>query len=231
MPAKRWIITALSIGVILGAAAGVPAGLKHVENSKGDINLPAPAYSSRVSIEAALRQRRSVREYKDTPLTLEEISQLLWAAQGISSEKGYRTAPSAGALYPLEIYLAAGNVTGLSKGLYKYQPGIHKLIKIADGDLRPELAEAAIGQSPVRDAAAVLVFAAVYERTTVKYGGRGVWFVHMEAGNVSQNVYLQAVSLELGTVFIGSLNDEKVKNLLKMPDEERPLGVMPVGRL
>lgn len=230
MSAKRWIITALSISVVLGASTVVTAMLRQGGRPDGGINLPTPSYSSRVSIEAALRQRRSIREYEDSPVTLEEVSQILWAAQGISSEEGFRTAPSAGALYPLELYLVAGNVAGISQGVYKYQPNIHRLVRIAEGDIRSELAGAALGQKPVEDAAAVLVFTAVYERTTVRYGGRGVWYVHMEAGSVAQNIYLQAVSLELGTVFIGAVEDEIVKDLIKLPENERPIGVMPIGR-
>lgn len=196
-----------------------------------EINLPKPSYSGHIPVETALQERRSLREYPDKPVTLREVSQLLWAAQGTTSKHGYRTAPSAGALYPLEVYLVAGNVTDLPVGLYKYRTDSHKLVKIAGDDLRSELASAALEQSAVRDASAVFVFAAVYERTTAKYGRRGVRYVHMEVGQTTENVYLQAVSLELGTVFIGAFDDDSVKDLLKMPDAECPLGIMPIGKL
>jgi SagB-type dehydrogenase family enzyme len=195
------------------------------------VSLPAPSYAGPVSVETALKQRRSHRAYADLPVTLGDVSQLLWAAQGITHENGYRTAPSAGALYPLEVYLVAGNVTGLPKGVYKYRPRTHALEGVTGGDLRSRLASAAIGQNWVKAGSIVLVFAAVYERTTVKYGHRGIPYVHMEVGHAAQNVYLQAVSLELGTAFIGAFYDDRVKDLLKMPDAESPLGIMPVGRL
>lgn len=194
------------------------------------IPLPAPMHSSRVSVGKALQQRRSLREFLDMPVTLAEVSQLLWAAQGITSEYGYRTAPSAGALYPLEVYLVSGHVTDLPEGMYKYRPHTHTLVNIAKCDCRSELASAALGQSPVKEGAIVLILSAVYERTTAKYGRRGIQYVHMEVGHVAQNVYLQAVSLELGTVFIGAFDDDSVKELVKMPGAEHPLGIMPIGR-
>lgn len=183
-----------------------------------------------MSVEAAIEQRRSVRHFSDKPLALAEVCQLLWAAQGITGKQGYRAAPSAGALYPLVIYLVAGQVTGLPVGAYRYRPRGHRLDSISKADLRPELASAALGQGSVRDGAISLVICAVYERTTIKYGKRGVRYVHMEVGHAAQNVHLQAVSLGLGAVFIGAFHDERVKGLLRLPDIEHPLGIMPVGR-
>lgn len=172
-----------------------------------------------------------MRAYGDAPLTLAEISQLLWAAQGITHPAGYRTAPSAGGLYPLELYLLVGNVTELAAGVYHYQPHEHELVRIAAGDKREALGQAALDQEAVHDAAAVIVMTAVFERTTVKYGERGIQYVHMEVGGAAQNVYLQAVSLDLGTVFIGAFYDDEVQALLNVSDDERPLCLMPVGRL
>lgn len=194
------------------------------------IALPTPLYDSNTSVEQALLERRSIREYRLEPLTLAEISQLLWAAQGITHPAGLRTAPSAGALYPLEIYLLAGNVTDLRAAIYRYNPESHALSLIAEGDQRLALYQAALGQSAVQDAAAVIVIAAIYERTTVKYGERGVSYVHMEVGSAAQNLYLQATSLNLGTVFIGAFHDDEVKKVLHMAADEQPLGLMPVGR-
>ena len=200
-------------------------------NKIGDmIELPEPQDSGEISIEEALFERRSIRNYKDEALTLAEVSQLLWAAQGITHTGGYRTAPSAGALYPLEVYVLAGNVDGLRPGIYKYRPQGHELEKVAGVDVRTELCAAALDQKCVEDGAAVLVFAAVYERTTGKYGERGVRYVHMEVGHVAQNVYLQAVSLGLRTVVVGAFNDDEVERLLQMQDNERALCIMPVGR-
>jgi len=194
------------------------------------IKLPEPSYTSNVSVEEALSKRRSIRAYSGESLTVEEVSQLLWAAQGITSPGGGRTAPSAGALYPLELYLVVGDVEGIDKGVYRYRPEEHDLEKVKDGDIRAELAEAALGQEYVKDAAIDIVFAAVYARTTWKYGERGIRYVHIEAGHAAQNVYLQAVSLDLVTVVIGAFIDSEVKEIMNMQEQETPLYIMPVGR-
>jgi len=196
------------------------------------IKLPEPKYDSDTSVEQALLGRRSVRGYKDEPLTLTEVSQLLWAAQGITGPgKDFRTAPSAGALYPLEVYVVIGNVEGVAKGVYKYRPPEHKIVKIRDEDVRDELTAAALGQTWVGDGSVVIVFSAVYEKTTQKYGDRGIRYVYMEAGHAAQNVYLQAVSLNLGTVVVGAFKDDEVRSILNMLDEETPLYIMPVGKI
>jgi SagB-type dehydrogenase family enzyme len=194
------------------------------------IGLPQPRYRGDVFLEEALLQRRSVREYTGEPLTLEEISQLLWAAQGITDPRGFRTAPSAGGLYPLEVYLVAGEVAGLEAGVYKYRPQEHSLIWVVVGDRRENLCTAALGQVWVREAAADIVILAVYERTTVKYGDRGIRYVHLEAGHAAQNVCLQATALGLGTVTVGAFYDDEVQAVLGAPKNEKPLYVMPVGR-
>ncbi len=200
-----------------------------VEMNDSLLTLPVPLYDSETSVEQALHARRSVRTYKPAPLSLSEVSQLLWAAQGLTHPTGMRTAPSAGALYPLEIYIVAGDVTNLQAGVYHYNPQEHGLMLIREGDIRPELSEAALRQSAVEDAAIVLIISAEYERTTVKYGQRGIQYVHMEVGHVSQNVYLQAESLGLGTVFIGAFHEDEIRLILRISQEETPLGLMPVG--
>jgi SagB-type dehydrogenase family enzyme len=194
------------------------------------LTLPTPLYDSQTSIEQALQARRSVRSFNPAPLSLAEVSQLLWAAQGITHPGGLRTAPSAGALYPLDIYLIVGNVLDLPAGVYRYKPQDHELIQNSEGDIRQNLFEAALQQSAVKDAAIVLVISAVYERTTVKYGQRGIQYVHTEVGHAAQNVYLQVESLGLGTVYIGAFHEEEIKAVLQMSEEETPLGLMPVGR-
>jgi len=148
-----------------------------------EIALPTPQYDSNVSIEEVLLKRRSIREYTNEPLTLQQVSQLLWAVQGITDPRGYRTVPSAGALYPLEVYVVVGNVENLEEGVYKYKPHEHELVKVLDGDKRAELAAAALGQTWVKEGAINIVITAVYERTTVKYGGRDIRYVHMEGGH------------------------------------------------
>ena len=195
------------------------------------IKLPEPRYKSKISLERALLKRRSIREYRNEPLSLAEISQLLWSAQGITDAKlGSRTAPSAGAMYPLEIYVVAGNIDGLAAGVYKHKPNEHELQRIAEGDKRDELYELALGQSWIKDAPAVIIFCAVFERTTGKYGERGIRYVYMEAGHAAQNVYLQAVTLGLGTVTVGAFEDEGVKKLLQLGEKEQSLYLMPVGK-
>ncbi|HJH25960.1 MAG TPA: nitroreductase [Methanophagales archaeon] len=208
----------------------------------GRIKLPEPSYTGNISVETALSKRRSIRDYSGENLTLDEVSQLLWAAQGITAPWGGRTAPSAGALYPLELYVVVGDVEGIDKGVYKYSREEHELEKVKDGDIRAELAGAAGGQECVRDAAIDIVFTAIYERTTGKYKTpvyeertgasylRGIRYVHMEAGHAAQNVYLQAVSLDLGTVVIGAFMDDRVKELVNAGEKEKTLYIMPVGR-
>ena len=195
------------------------------------IKLPKPKYDSNTSVEQALLKRRSVRAYKDASLTLTEVSQLLWAAQGITDpRRGFRTAPSAGALYPLELYVVAGNVNDLPDGIYKYRSHGHELAMVVEGDKRTELCNAALDQPSVKDAAAVIVFSAVYKRTTGKYREKGIRYVHIEVGHAAQNIYLQAVSLNLGTVVIGAFDDEEVKKIMNIGDKEQPLYIMPVGK-
>jgi SagB-type dehydrogenase family enzyme len=199
-------------------------------NNQEIIKLPEPKYDSSTLIEKVLLNRRSVRSYKDEPLALKEVSQLLWAAQGITDPRGFRTAPSAGALYPLEVYVVIGNVNDLPKGIYKYTPNTHELMRILKGDKRTELCRAALDQEPVKYAPIVIIFSAVYKRTTVKYGERGIRYVHIEVGHAAQNVFLQAISLNLGAVVIGAFYDEEVKKILNMPIKEQPLYIIPIGK-
>ncbi len=220
-----WILLLQVTGCLAATPQPAPKG-EHMDA----IRLPEPRRQSNVSVESALQNRRSVREYRDEPLTLSEVSQLLWAAQGITGPEDKRTAPSAGALYPLEVYLVAGRVNDLASGIYHYRPQHHELVRAAEGDNRTKLASAALDQDCVRNAAVTLVLAAVYERITKKYGQRGVMYVHMEAGHAAENVYLQAVTLNLGTVAVGAFDDEQVKKLLNLPAEEQPLYLLPVGR-
>ena len=194
------------------------------------LKLPEPRYTSNTSVEAALAQRRSVRTYSGENLTLEELSQLLWAAQGVTTPWGGRTAPSAGALYPLELYVVVGSVTDLDAGVYRYRPANHELEKTKNGDVRAELAVVALNQGFIGDAAIDLVFCGVFNRTTVKYGERGIRYVYMEAGHAAQNVYLQSETLDLGTVTIGAFDDAAVQQIVGVQEHGRPLYIMPVGR-
>jgi SagB-type dehydrogenase family enzyme len=194
------------------------------------VRLPEPVFDSAVSVEKALADRRSVRNYTALPLTLTELSQILWSAQGLSGPRGLRTAPSAGALYPLEIYIAAGNVTDLSSGNYKYGCEGHILLRTAQEDKRRELFNAALRQGSIKRAPVVLIMCAVYERMTARYGRRGIRYSDMEAGHASQNVYLQAASLGLATLAIGAFDDYRVKKILNLAQDETPLYLMPIGK-
>jgi SagB-type dehydrogenase family enzyme len=200
------------------------------ESSEERIMLPQPIQMGQMSLEQALLERRSVREYQDQRLRLDDLSQLLWAAQGVTHAEGLRTAPSAGALYPLELHVVVGDVENLIPGIYQYSPLNHALRPIATGDKRAALSRAALGQETIEDAPVVIAISAVYERTTTKYGGRGIRYTHMEVGAAAQNVYLQATALALGTVFIGAFHDEEVKELLILDQGEAPMCLMPVGR-
>ena len=204
-----------------------PGGV--MAESGDTIALPAPDRSGIRPLETLLHQRRSVRDYTDTPLSLADAGQLLWAAQGITHPRGLRTAPSAGALYPLELYLVAGRIDGLTAGVYHYRPDGHRLQAMHDGDLRGRLARAALGQSWLADAPLTVVIAAVYERTARKYGERAGRYVHIEAGHAAQNLFLQAGALELDTVVVGAFDDNAVASLLRLPGDMQPLLLMPVG--
>lgn len=193
------------------------------------IDLPKPREDGALSVERALQQRRTVRSFKDAPLTMQQAAQLLWAAQGISGGDGLRTAPSAGALYPLETYLLAGKVTGLPSGIYRYEPERHRLLRVAAGDRRAELARAALGQSWMMQAPAIIAFGAVEARTTRKYGRRGIGYIYIEVGHAAQNALLQAQALELGAAVVGAFEDAPVVALFGMGREERPLYLVPVG--
>ncbi|MCD4698226.1 MAG: SagB/ThcOx family dehydrogenase [Bacteroidales bacterium] len=204
-----------------------------------EIVLPDPDYHSGISVEEALLYRRSVREFSDEKLTMAQVSQLLWAAYGITEPRnfpsflkgGLRTAPSAGGLYPLEIYIIAGNIEGLPAGIYKYESKGHLLIPHYEGDVRDDLAKAALQQDFIKEAPLSIFFAAVFKRTTQKYGQRGrERYVCIDLGHAAQNVYLQAFALNLGICAVGAFTDKMVSSVLMLPDDEEPLYIMPVGK-
>ncbi len=192
-----------------------------------EIKLPKPKEKGLTSIEETLNRRRSVRDYKKGPLGLEEISQLLWAASGKNLYR--RTAPSAGATYPLETYLVVGEVEGLEPGIYHYSFSSHRLERIREQDIRKKLCRSALGQSMIEEAPIDIIIAADYDRTTGHYGQRGIRYVHMEVGHVGQNISLQANALSLGTVMIGAFEDNQVKEILGIKEE--PLYIIPVGKI
>ena len=197
------------------------------------ITLPSIKESGSIPVEKAINDRRSVRSYKKEPLTLQDLSQLLWAAQGITDKsRVLRAAPSAGALYPLELYVVAGDVKDLEPGVYKYTIGKHELTKICDGDKRNQLMKAALSQSWVGSAPASIIICGIYERTSRKYGRqRAPQYVHIEVGAVAENVYLQGRALNIGTVFVGAFDDAQIQKIIEAQSDEKPLAILPLGKI
>lgn len=186
-----------------------------------------------MSLEEAIAQRRSIRHFTSEPLSQLQLSQILWAAQGITDiSEGYRAAPSAGATYPLEILVACGKkaIDEVDDGVYHYNIGNHSLTLHHAGDVRPELAQAALDQEFIYEAPVNIIICAVYRRTLTRYGDRGERYVHIEAGHAGQNIYLQATALGLATVAIGAFYDEPVREVLRLDKQYNPLYIMPVGR-
>lgn len=196
------------------------------------IKLPEPRKRGALSIEEAIECRRSRRSYTNDPLLLSDISQLCWAAQGVTERtNGLRAAPSAGALYPIDLFVVVGN-SDLTPGVYHYSNREHVLEPVRKGDYRKQLREASLGQEWIENGALDFVITAVYDRTTVKYGDRGRdRYVPMEAGCVAENIYLQAGSLGLGTVSVGAFNDDQVREVILAPSKYVPLLVMPIGHI
>ena len=230
----KWFVKTFTISIIVLVGVIGPFSLwgkaMRIHGQTQVIELSKPKTDGHVSLEATLKNRRSVRTFKKTPVSLTALSQLLWAAQGVTHYSGFRTAPSAGALYPLEVYVVAGNVEDLVAGIYLYRPHEHVLVQIAQGDHREALSMAALWQKAISHAPVVFVIAGVSERTTGKYGERGIRYVYMEAGHAAQNLCLQAVALGLGSVVIGAFSDHKIGNILKLGKEGMPLYIIPVGK-
>jgi len=187
------------------------------------MKLPKPNKSGSMPLEQAIAVRRSRRHFLPKPLTLEQIGQLAWAAQGQDEGSKYRTTPSAGATYPLELFVIT------DEGMFRYLPAKHSLEKLTDQDLRSLLASAAWGQEFVQAAPLILVFAADFTRTTGRYGKRGIRYVYMEAGHAAQNVHLQAEALGLGSVAVGAFDDAAVSTVLSLQDNLEPLYLVVVG--
>ncbi|MBN2863375.1 MAG: SagB/ThcOx family dehydrogenase [Bacteroidales bacterium] len=242
---KRLLILLCMMSIGLSAGSQNLPTEKSVAQENLAIKLPAPSFDSNTSVERALLTRRSERTFKQDAIKLKDLSQILWAAQGVTMKidtvpgwwtgrewlGGVRTAPSAGALFPIELYIAAGNVENLDQGLYKYNALNHTIIKITDGDKREEVRKAALGQSAVGNGPACIIIAANLGRTEYKYKSKATQYVYIESGAVCQNIYLQCNSLNIGTVMIGAISAEPMKVALSMPDSETPIGVMPIGYL
>lgn len=218
------ILMLLALAASMVACNQATASNTPTTNGRATTSLPQPSRSGEISLEEALALRRSVREFSDQPLTEAELGQLLWAAQGITNERGFRTAPSAGALYPLEVYVATAD------GVFRYDPQHHRLQASSVDDALPRIYQAALQQEPLRQAPAVFIVTAIYERTAQKYGAeRSPRYVHLEAGHAAQNLLLQAVALDLGAVPIGAFHDQDVQQVLGLPVDHIPLYLIPVG--
>ena len=220
---SRFFSFVLFMLIILGGSQG---------NSKDIIRLPAPLSKGKVSVEEAIKNRRTIRDFSSQAIKLVDLSQILWAAQGITGEgRLKRAAPSAGALYPLDLYILLGEkgVEGLKSGLYHYLPPQNSLERLKDKDLKAKLAQAALGQMWIAEAPVVIVITAEYRRVTGKYGPRGVRYAHMEAGHVGENIFLQAVALNLAAGIVGAFENSKIIELMGIPADYDPLLIMPVG--
>lgn len=205
-------------------------------NEKNDatpstIKLPAPEKEGGTGLWGAVSRRRSVRRYTNRALSLSELSQLLWASQGITGgagRLGLRAAPSAGATFPLETYAAANRVEGLACGIYRYLPGEHALILHRPGECGTALAAAALGQRMLAEAPAVIIWSAVFGRTASRYGQRAVRYVYLEAGHAAQNLALAAVALGLATCQVGAYSDDEVNRIAGVDGREESVIYMSV---
>ncbi|MBU4534578.1 MAG: SagB/ThcOx family dehydrogenase [Euryarchaeota archaeon] len=226
--------------IILGSAAilAYQSGSSNNDTTTriilGNQNLPEPVLEGNISLEETINNRRSVRNFKRESLSLNEVSQILWAAQGITDvENNLRAAPSAGATYPLELYILVGEngVDGLEAGLYHYIPESHSLEKMVEGDLRQKLYQSCNNQESVRNAPASIIITAFVQRTQDRYLDPDISakYVHMEAGHAGQNIFLQSTALGLGTVSVGAINQALMRDLLKSGQDEEALYVFPVG--
>lgn len=200
----------------------------------GEIALPSPSYKGTVSVEEALKARRTHRSFQARPLTLKQFSQILWAAYGVTDRKYgsfLKTAPSAGALYPLDIYgvVGQGGVGTLAPGIYHFRPENHAIELVKQGDLRAEVARHALQQMWMAKAPLMLIITGEYTRSSIKYGPRGVTYTHIEAGHVGQNIFLQAEAIGLKAGIVGAFNNQQIIRVMGLSTSHDPLLIMPVG--
>jgi SagB-type dehydrogenase family enzyme len=196
------------------------------------VKLPLPASQGKVSVEQAIKQRRTIRSFISRALNLNQLAQLLWSASGITEGNGYkRAAPSAGALYPMDIYVVMGKdgVPPIEAGVYHYQPATHQLVKVMKGDVRFSVARASLSQMWMSKAPLTMVITAEYQRATGKYGKRGIKYALIEAGHIGQNIYLQAQALGLEAGLVGAFHDAEVIGAINIPSNHEPILLMPVG--
>jgi len=232
MNTLHWLLAAtLFGGAAVPARGAIAAAFAAPPPSRpGVVMLPRPALNGRLSFEKTLSQRRSIREYAHGALTLAELGQLAWAAQGITGPEGKRTAPSARAVYPLTVYFVANDVADFAKGVYRYEPGGHALALVAAGDHVPALSAATSREAFIAPAPLLVVVAADSVLAAEKFGARAERWCAMETGFVVQDVYLQATALGLGTVMIGGFDDAALRRAIELPANQLPYALMPVGR-
>ena len=226
---RRAGVLALVLGGGVTLATGCTLGDAAIQEIQMEVQLPRPSTTGSLSLEEAIQRRRSVREFTSDSLGLAAVSQLLWAAQGISDDRGLRTVPSAGALYPLEVLVVAGAVKGLPAGIYRYRPLGHRLERVRQGDHRREIARGALDQRWIAEAPMTILVVAVPSRTRARYGARAERYVHMEVGHAAQNLYLQAEALELGTTVVGAFREDAITATAALRPDESPMILLPVG--
>ncbi len=181
------------------------------------IELPSFQPSRGMSLDQALKDRKSVRDFQARPISKGQLAYMLWASTGIQRIEGgyeFRTVPSAGALYPIETYLIANDVRGLDAGIYHYSIRAHQLEQLRQGDFRQQIAAAALGQGMCATAAVVFVWSAMFERCKWKYGQRAYRYIYLDAGHITENLALAAISLNLGSCEIGALYDDQTNVIL-----------------
>jgi SagB-type dehydrogenase family enzyme len=213
--------------LVLGIVVVFPSSVLAAEA----IKLPPPVTKGGMPLAEALQIRRTVRHFATRPLGPEQLSQLLWEAYGVTDPQGHRTSPSAGATYPLDLYLVVGEwgVTNLPAGIYHYEIAAHALMPLVRGDFHPLVARACLHQAWMAEAPVMVVITGEYRRCTARYGQRGIRYTHIEAGNVSQDLFLAAESLGLGAGIVGAFEDQALAQALKLPPTHEPLLVMPMG--
>jgi SagB-type dehydrogenase family enzyme len=197
--------------------------------SSAAVHLPPPVLKGQQTLEECLRTRRSSRFFAEEPLSLEHVSQLVWAAQGVTGLGGLRASPSPGAVYPLHLYLIAVNVSGLRPGAYAYDPDQHVLALWKSGNLRARLVKAACDQPEPGDAAAAILVAATFGRMQREFGDNGVRLAYLEAGHAAENVCLQATALSLGVLTIGRIDVVEMKRMVDLPEPEEAVYLILAG--
>jgi SagB-type dehydrogenase family enzyme len=217
--------------LLLVGALLFPGGTSRGEGA--EVSLPTPSEEGHLTVERAIKERRTIRRFQDRPLELRQLAQLLWAGQGITEKGGLhrRAAPSGGALYPLDLYVVVGDrgVRDLEAGIYRYVPERHSLTKVSGRDLRQAIARASLGQMWMAEAPVTLAIVAEYQRITRKYGERGRRYALVEAGHVGQNIFLQAEALGLGVGIVGAFDDGEIGSLLQCSPRQDPISLLPVG--